>query len=118
MNVLLAYPIHMAYYSIMLGKDYSMTWIRIVKNIVLFPIEAVLLAVIFRSLLPPFKKLGYIYSGTDQLDFTKKHILLLSALFLIGAGCVFWYGIYSYNTTSLSASYQPEQRLARNRAMV
>lgn len=116
-NVLLAYPIHTAYYSIMLGKDYSLTWIRIVKNIVLFPIEAVLLAVIFRSLLPPFRKLGYILSGTEKLEFTRKHVLLLICLFVIGAGCVFWYGVYSYNNTSLSASYQPEQRLARNRAI-
>ena len=116
-NVLLAYPIHKAYYSIMLGKDYSLTWIRIVKNIVLFPIEAVLLAVIFRSLLPPFRKLGYLYSGTEKLNFTKKHVLLLIVLFVIGAGAVFGYGVYSYNNTSLSASYQPAQRLARNRAI-
>ena len=116
-NVLLAYPIHMAYYSIMLGKDYSLTWIRIVKNIVLFPIEAVLLAVIFRSLLPPFKKLGYILSGTEKLEFTKKHVLLLAALFVIGAGCVFAYGVNSYNTTSLSKDYTAAQRLARNRAI-
>ena len=116
-NVLLAYPIHAAYYSIMLGKDYSLTWIRIVKNIVLFPIEAVLLAVIFRSLLPPFRKLGYILSGTEKLAFSRKHVLLLVLLFLIGAGCVFGYGIYSYNTTSLSKDYTAEQRLARNRAI-
>ncbi len=116
-NVLLAYPIHVAYYSIMLGKDYSLTWIRIVKNIVLFPIEAVLLAVIFRSLLPPFRKLGYILSGTEKLEFTKKHVLLLVALFVIGAGCVFAYGVNSYNTTSLSKDYTAAQRLARNRAI-
>ena len=116
-NILLAYPIHTAYYSIMLGKDYNLTWIRIVKNIVLFPIEAVLLAVIFRSLLPPFRKLGYLYSGTEKLEFSRKHVLLLAALFVIGAGCVFGYAVYSYNNTSLSASYQPEQRLARNRAI-
>ena len=117
MNVLLAYPIHVAYYSIMLGKDYSLTWIRIVKNIVLFPIEAVLLAVIFRSLLPPFRKLGYILSGTEKLEFTKKHVLLLAALFVAGAGCVFAYGVNSYNTTSLSKDYTAAQRLARNRAI-
>ena len=116
-NVLLAYPIHVAYYSIMLGKDYSLTWIRIVKNIVLFPIEAVLLAIIFRSLLPPFRKLGYILSGTEKLEFTKKHILLLAALFVTGAGCVFAYGVNSYNTTSLSKDYTAAQRLARNRAI-
>ena len=116
-NVLLAYPIHVAYYSMMLGKDYALTWVRIVKNIVLFPAEAVLLAVIFHSLLPPFKKLGYLYSGTERLEFTKKHVLLLAVLFAAGAGCVFAYGVYSYNTTSLSASYKPEQRLARNRGI-
>ena len=116
-NVLLSYPIHVAYYSIMLGKDYSLTWVRIVKNIVLFPVEAVLLAVIFRSLLPPFQKLGYLYSGTDRLEMNRRHVLLLAALFAAGAGCVFWYGVHSYNTTSLSASYSPEQRLARNRAI-
>ena len=116
-NVLLAYPIHTAYYSIMLGKDYSLTWIRIVKNIVLFPIEAVLLAVIFRSLLPPFRKMGYLFSGTRELALSKKHILLLAVLFVLGAGCVAGYAINHYNTTSLSASYKPEERLARNRAI-
>ena len=116
-NVLLAYPIHTAYYSIMLGKAYSIAWIRIAKNIVLFPIEAVLLAVIFRSLLPPFRKMGYLYSGTNELSLSRKHILLLAVLFVLGAGCVAGYAINYYNTTSLSASYKPEERLARNRAI-
>ena len=60
---------------------------------------------------------GYLYSGTEKPNFTKKHVLLLIVLFVIGAGAVFGYGVYSYNTTSLSASYQPAQRLARNRAI-
>ena len=116
-NVLLAYPIHVWYYSVALGKDYSIAWIRIVKNIVLFPIESVILAVVFRSLVPPFRKMGYLVSGTDHLDFSGKHVIILIILFLVGAAGSFGYGVYSYNTTSLSKDYTAEQRLARNRAI-
>ena len=116
-NVLLAYPIHVWYYTVALGKDYSIAWIRIVKNIVLFPVEALILAVVFRSLVPPFRKMGYLIAGTDRLDFTPKHIALLAALFVAGAAGAFGYGVYSYNTTSLSKDYTQEQRLARNRAI-
>ena len=90
---------------------------RMVKNIALFPIETVILVVIFRALIPPFQRLGYIHSGTKSLEFTKKNIILLICLFVIGVGAVAGYSIYSYNTTSLSASYSSEERLARNRAI-
>lgn len=116
-NVVLAYPIHVWYYSVALGKEYSIALIRLVKNIALFPIETVVLALVFRALLPPFRKLGYLHSGTKSLEFTKKHIVMLACLFVVGLGTVAGYVVYSYNTTSLSASYTPEQRLARNRAI-
>ena len=116
-NVVLAYPIHTWYYSLVLGKDYSIAWIRVVKNVVLFPVETVILALVFRGLLPPFRKMGYILSGTDRLDFTRKQVILLVTLFVAGLGCTAGYWIYSYNTTSLSKDYTPEERLAKNRAI-
>ncbi len=116
-NVVLAYPIHVWYYSAVMGKAYSMALIRVVKNIALFPIETVILAVVFRALVPPFARLGYVHSDTKNLEFTRKHVILLICLFLVGLATLAGYLIYSYNTTSLSASYQPEQRLARNRAV-
>ena len=116
-NVVLAYPIHVWYYSAVMGKAYSMAMIRVVKNIALFPIETVILAVVFRALVPSFARLGYVHSDTKNLEFTKKHVILLICLFLVGLATLAGYLIYSYNTTSLSASYQPEQRLARNRAV-
>ena len=82
-NVILSYPIHVWYYSVVMGKAYSMALIRVVKNIALFPIETVILVIIFRALIPPFQRLGYIYSGTDRLEFTKKNIILLICLFVI-----------------------------------
>lgn len=116
-NVLLAYPVHVWYYQVALGKEYSIAMIRVVKNIALFPIETVILTVVFRALVPPFSKLGYVQSGVANLAFTKKHILLLACLFVVGLGITGGYAVYNYNTTSLSASYSPEQRLARNRAI-
>lgn len=116
-NVVLAYPIHVWYYSAVLGKDYSIALIRVVKNVVLFPVESVVLVVVLRSVIPPFRKLGYVRCKTDKLAFTKKNIILLACLFLIGAGCVFGYAVYNYNTTSLSASYSPEERRTRNNAL-
>lgn len=116
-NVVLSYPIHVWYWNVVLGKPYSMAMVAIVKNVALFPIETVVLAVVFRALIPPFSRLGYIYSGTENLEFNKKHLILLAALFVFGVGTVAGYSIYSYNTTSLSASYNADQRLARNRAI-
>ena len=116
-NVVLSYPIHVWYWNVVMGKAYSMAIVQVVKNVALFPLETVVLAVVFRALIPPFRRLGYIYSGTDHLEFSRKHIVLLAALFLIGLGTVAGYTVYSYNTTSLSASYSADQRLARNRAI-
>ena len=116
-NVILSYPIHVWYWNVVLGKTYSMAMVAVIKNVALFPIETVVLAVVFRALIPPFNRLGYVYSGTERLEFTKKHVILLAALFVFGIGTVAGYSIYSYNTTSLSASYSADQRLARNRAI-
>ena len=116
-NVVLSYPINVWYYSVALGKDYDMAMIRVVKNIAMFPVETVILAVVFRALIPPFQRLGYVYAGTKSLDFTRKHIVILACLFVAGIGSVAGYMIYHYNTTSLSASYTKGERLARNRAI-
>ena len=66
-NVVLSYPIHVWYWNVVLGKAYSMALITVVKNVALFPIETVVLAVVFRALIPPFNRLGYVYSGTESL---------------------------------------------------
>ena len=116
-NVLLAYPIHAMYYNIVLGKEYDLAWIRLVKNIAMFPVETIILVVVFRAVLPPFQKMGYLHSGIDHLDFSSKHIIILISLFVLGAGCVFGYWVIYYNTTSLSKDYTSEERLARNRAI-
>ena len=118
-NILLNEPIMVLYYRdvLHLTTYQPFVWVRIVKNIVMLPIEAVILMVIFRAVLPALSRVGFTVAGRTELNYTKRHIILLVCLFAVGAAAVTGYGIYSYNTTSLSASYKAEERLARNRAI-
>ena len=118
-NILLNEPIMILYYRdvLHLNTYQPFVWVRIVKNIVMLPIEAVILMVVFRAVLPALSRAGFTAAGKAALDYTKRHIILLACLFIAGAAAVAGYAVYSYNTTSLSASYTAEQRLARNRAM-
>lgn len=117
-NILMTEPIMVRYYELFLTKAYApFEWVRIVKNLVMFPIESVLLAVLFRSLIPPFKKLGYLYTDANGLKFTRKHVIVLAALFLAGACATGGYVVYDYNSKSFSASYSAAERLEKNKEM-
>ena len=118
-NILLNEPIMILYYRdvLHLSTYQPFVWVRIVKNIVMLPIEAVILMVVFRAVLPALSRVGFTVAGRTELNYTKRHIILLACLFAVGVAAVTGYGIYSYNTTSLSASYSTEERLARNRAI-
>ena len=117
-NIVLQTPIMMLYYKMMLGKYYApLDLLRIVKNLALFPLESVVLAVFLRVTVPPLKGLGYVASDVGALRFTKKSVFLLAALTLLGALSVGGYYVYHYNSTSLSASYTPEERAERNAAL-
>jgi len=85
-NIVLQTPIMALYYQMMLGKSYN--WFnvpRIVKNLVLFPFEAVLLAVFLRSAVPPLKQLGFVRSRVGNLSLDRKNILLMVGLTLVSA---------------------------------
>ena len=76
----------------MLGKNYRIfDALRIVKNLVMFPLEAVLLVLFLRVVIPPAQKLGFLYSGVDKLRFTKKNIIFLVVMTVVGAAAVALY---------------------------
>lgn len=117
-NILMTEPIMIRYYELFMTSFYTpFQAVRIAKNMVLFPVEAAILAIVFRGLIPPFRKMGYLYTGVDHLALTKKHIALLAALFVVGASATAGYIIYDYNNKSFSASYSAAERLAINREM-
>lgn len=114
-NVVLNTPVMWLYYRMVMGKSYALfDIVRVVKNLVMFPIESVLLVLFLRTVIPPVRRLGYVYSGVDGLRFTKKNALMIEALVLVGVLAVAGYAVYNYNTTSLSASYSAAERLERN----
>ena len=117
-NILLNEPIMVRYYQLFFTSAYQpFVWVRIVKNIVMLPIEAVILMIVFRALIPALSRVGFTAAGKVDLDYTKKHIILLAVLFVIGAGSVTGYIIYDYNNKSFSAGYTAKERLAKNLEM-
>lgn len=122
-NVLLQTPIMMWYYALYMGgKQYTfaMAVPGMVKNILMFPIESVLLTLFLGVMLPITCRLGLTYTGSDakqSLKFTRKQIVTLVLLFLVGVGCVFGYLTYYYNTTNLITKSQGTQRYDANTAV-
>lgn len=117
-NILLNEPIMVRYYQLFYTTAYQpFVWVRIVKNIVMLPIEAVILMIIFRTMLPALSRVGFSAPGKVNLNYTKKHIVLLAVLFVIGVVSVTGYIIYDYNNKSFSASYTAKERLIKNTQM-
>ncbi|MCQ2437788.1 MAG: folate family ECF transporter S component [Clostridia bacterium] len=117
-NIVLNTPIMMWYYQVILGKYYAIVDMpRIAKNLCMFPIESVLLTVFLRAMIPISHKTHIPCSTADALRFTKKNIVVLVILFVLGVCSVFGYSVYNYNNTSLSASYSASERLERNNGM-
>ena len=91
-NIVLQTPIMALYYQMMLGKTYKILNLpRMIKNLVLFPIESLLLVLFLRALIPSLKSLGYKVSDISNLHFTKKNIITLVILMIIGVAAVVAY---------------------------
>ena len=94
-NIVLNTPIMVLYYHVMLGKSYNILhWPRIIKNLVLFPLESVLLTLFLSALLPLARKMQLVYDDGKDLRLGKRQIVLLAALFIVGSACVVGYLFY------------------------
>jgi len=117
-NVLMTAPIMAMYYTMILGKNYALFDVmRIVKNLAMFPVESILLILFLKLTIPVTRRMGMVVSGTDGLRFTKRTVISLALMLAVGAGLTAAYLVNSYNTTSFSAQYSPQERLERNTEM-
>jgi len=94
-----------------------MTVARIFKNLAMFPIEAVVLTLFLRFLMPVCRRARIVYCGDADMKFDKKQIVTLVCLILIGSVSAVGYLGYRYNTSSRSADYKSEERVAIQKEM-
>ncbi|MBP5331280.1 MAG: folate family ECF transporter S component [Lachnospiraceae bacterium] len=96
-NLLLNPTIMIWYYKIVLGKSYRfLTWPRLAKNIALFPIQTVILVLLFNMLLPVTNRMELTYTGSTKLEITKKNVITLILLTVLSAAVVAAYYLWVY----------------------
>ena len=114
-NLVLQTPVMMLYYQMVLGKSYAIFDLpRIIKNMALFPFEALVLVIFLRAAMPPLSRMGVMRSREDGLVFSRKGWIQLAALSLLGIGVFVGGSYYLHDQVSLSASYSAEERKEAN----
>jgi len=91
-----------------------MTVARIFKNLFFFPIETVVITLFLKVLVPITARAGLTYDRSANLSFTKKQIVALVLLMVIGAGSAVGYLDYYYNNNSVTKDYSAEQVIEKN----
>lgn len=64
---------------------------RIAKNLLLFPLESVLLAVLLNAMLIPLKRMGLIPPEQARMTLTARHFLMFALLLVVAAATVYIY---------------------------
>lgn len=121
-NIVIQTPIYMWYYALYMGKAYTLALAvpSIVKNILMFPIESVALTLFLKLLLPITNRMGLTHTGSnakEALTFSKKQLVTLAVLFVVGIGSTCYYLSYYYNTTNLITKSQGDDRYNANCAV-
>ena len=90
---------------------------RIFKNLFFFPVETVVLTLFLKFLLPVTQRAGLTYCRDTDMTFSKKQIVALVCLVLVGAASATGYLSYRYANTSRSADYETEERVEIQQSM-
>ena len=94
-----------------------MTLSRILKNVCMFPIEAVVLTLFLKFLLPVTQRAKLTFCSDADMKFDRKQIITLIVLVLIGVASATGYLAYRYETSSRSADYSKTERVEIQKAM-
>ena len=86
-----------------------MTQARIFKNLFFFPIETVVITLFLKVLIPITSRMKMTYGGSTGLDFTKKQVVALVLLMVVGAGSATGYLHYYYNNNSITKDFSNEE---------
>ena len=84
---------------IMLGDPRAATYnvinfVRIAKNLVLFPIESIFIIVVLGGFVPVLKKFKAVPASQNEIIIKKSHIILVSMITLLSVGLVLFYTFF------------------------
>ena len=123
-NMVLQQFIFAWYYSYIGSPDKAkdaimgiMTVARIFKNLAMFPIESVVLTLFLRFVFPVIRRAKLVYCEDADMNFSKKAIITLVCLTLVGLVSAAGYLSYRYNTTSRTTEYSAEEVVSHNKEM-
>ena len=91
-----------------------MTAARLFKNLFFFPIESIVITLFLKVLLPVTSRARLTYGGKTGMEFTKKQIITLVILLVVGIGSAVGYLNYYYNHNSVTKDYSPEEVIEMN----
>ena len=91
-----------------------MTTARLSKNLFFFPIESIVLTLFLKMLLPVTTRARLTYGGSTGLEFTKKQVITLVILLVVGIGSAIGYLNYYYNNNSVTKDYSAEEVIEMN----
>jgi ECF transporter S component (folate family) len=91
-----------------------MTTARLFKNLFFFPIETVVITMFLKVLVPITSRARLTFGGSKGLDFAKKQVVILVALFAIGVGSSVAYLDYYYDNNSVTKDYTAEEVVEKN----
>lgn len=94
-----------------------MTTARLSKNLFFFPIESIVLTLFLKVMIPITSRAKLTYGGSTGLDFTKKQVITLVVLLVVGIGSSIGYLNYYYNNNSVTKDYSAEEVIEMNHQM-
>ena len=96
-NLLLNPFISIFYFKYVLGKSYTFfTLPRLIKNLALFPLQTLILVLLFNALLPFTNKQQLTFTGKTKIEIHKKDVIVLAAMTLASALFIVLYYWYSW----------------------
>ena len=114
-NIVIQTPIMLLYYQMVLGKSYAIFDLpRICKNLVLFPIESLLLILFLNVITPLTYRMKLTYEPPKKLKITGRLVAFLLALLIVGSCATAGYAWYDYNTRNHATSLESDERAALN----
>lgn len=93
-NIILTSLIMKWYYAVLYGSEKAYNLInlaRIVKSLVLFPLEGLLIALLFEKLLPVLSRFGFKNVGDASFRLEKKHYIYIGLLLLLSVALILIY---------------------------